>query len=169
VCLWWTPSLFLPTMRTSETLGERNALNPMIAPSYVVASLILLMFHLESFWYRPNESEEIADEHRFDESVLVWIQAEEKDDEDRVAVLRKMVKNIRWLANKVGCNRIILHSFAHLGPSKADPAVADELINEVSRRLRDRGFEVHIVPFGTFHEFAMHVKGPSLAKVFKMF
>ncbi len=132
--------------------------------------MILLMFHLESFWYRPNEAETgVRDEHRFGESVLVWIQAEERDHKNRIAVLRKMVKNIKWLAQKVGCNRIILHSFAHLGTSKADPEFADALIEEVANRLRERGFEVHIVPFGTFHEFAMHVKGPSLAKVFKTF
>ncbi len=131
--------------------------------------MILLMFHLESFWYRPNESMAVRDEHRFGESVLVWIQAEERDHDNRIAVLRKMVKNIRWLAQKVGCERIILHSFAHLGESKADPDFAEELINEVAQRLEKRGLEVHIVPFGAFHEFAMHVKGPSLAKVFKTF
>ncbi|MCF2136684.1 MAG: threonyl-tRNA synthetase editing domain-containing protein [Candidatus Thorarchaeota archaeon] len=128
------------------------------------------MFHLESFWYRPNEADEaIKDEHRYGDSILVWIQAEERDEENRTAVLRKMVKNIRWLAQKVGTKTVILHSFAHLGPSKADPKVADEIIEEVAERLRAREFEVHIVPFGIFHEFAMHVRGPSIAKVYKAF
>ncbi len=132
--------------------------------------MLLLMFHLESFWYRPNEADDsIRDEHKFGDSILVWIQAEERDETNRVAVLRKMVKNIRWLAQKVGVKTIILHSFAHLGPSKADPSVADEIIEEVARRLKERDFDVHIVPFGIFHEFSMHVKGPSIAKVFKSF
>ncbi len=132
--------------------------------------LLLLMFHLESFWYRPNESDDsVRDEHKFGDSVLVWIQAEPRDAENKTAVLRKMVKNIRWLAQKVDTNTIILHSFAHLGLEKADPALADEIIEEVARRLKERNFDVHIVPFGMFHEFAMHVHGPSIAKVFKSF
>ncbi|MHA1615080.1 MAG: threonyl-tRNA synthetase editing domain-containing protein [Candidatus Thorarchaeota archaeon] len=123
------------------------------------------MFHVESFWYRLNESNENKTE--VGESVLVWIHSEESDESDRSRVIRKMVKNIRWLSNKVGCETVILHSFAHLDDSKADPDFADSLIEEVALKLRDRDYDVHIVPFGHFYEFNVHVKGPSLAKVFK--
>jgi hypothetical protein len=119
------------------------------------------MFHVEHFWFRPNKSTEEA-APAFAEALLVWIQSEEKDEADRVAVLRKMVKNIRWLAQKVGTSIVILHSFAHLGESKAKSEFADALIDEAALRLRDREYVVHIVPFGAFHEFKMHVKGPSL-------
>ena len=125
----------------------------------------LLMFHSESFWYRPNESEE--EKTQIGESILVWIHSEETDEENRSSVLRKMVKNIRWLSKKVECQTVVLHSFAHLDDSKASPDFADALIEEVAERLRDREFTVHIVPFGHFYEFNLHVKGPSLAKVFK--
>lgn len=127
--------------------------------------LRLLMLHSESFWYRPNESEE--EKTQIGESILVWIHSEETDEENRSSVLRKMVKNIRWLSKKVECQTVVLHSFAHLDDSKASPDFADALIEEVAMRLRDREFHVHIVPFGHFYEFNLHVKGPSLAKVFK--
>jgi len=78
-----------------------------------------------------------------------------------------MVKNIRWLTKKIDCSSVTLHSFAHLDDSKADPDFADALIEEVASRLREREYTVHIVPFGQFYEFNLHVKGPSLAKVFK--
>jgi hypothetical protein len=124
------------------------------------------MLHVDSFWYRPDES---RPEDRVDigESLLVWIHSEEEDESNRTGVLRKMVKNIRWLAQKIDCSTVTLHSFAHLDDSKADPAFAYSLIEEVARRLRNREFDVHVVPFGQFNEFNMHVKGPSLAKVFK--
>jgi hypothetical protein len=125
------------------------------------------MFHLESFWFRQNETE--YDKTRFGESLLVWIHSEAADISNRAGVLRKMIKNIRWLAQKVSCNRVILHSFAHLDESKADPEFASDLIVEVVDKLSQQGFEVHTVPFGHFFEFDMHVKGPSLAKVFKQF
>jgi len=125
------------------------------------------MFHLESFWFRQNESEE--DKTQLDESMLVWIHSEAADDANRSGVLRKMVKNIRWLSQKVSCTRIILHSFAHLDESKANPDFTRDLIDEVADRLQKQGFDVYMVPFGHFFEFDMHVKGPSLAKVFKQF
>ncbi|MDH4214035.1 MAG: threonyl-tRNA synthetase editing domain-containing protein [Candidatus Thorarchaeota archaeon] len=125
------------------------------------------MFHLESFWFRRNESEDARTQ--LGESVLVWIHSEVADLSNHTSVLRKMVKNIRWLSQKVSCNRIILHSFAHLDESKAESDFAAALINEVADKLQQQGFEIHMVPFGHFFEFDMHVKGPSLAKVFKQF
>ena len=124
------------------------------------------MLHLDSFWYRPNESE--TDERtEIGESLHVWIHSEGEDEDNRSGVIRKMVKNIRWLAKKIECNAVTLHSFAHLDDSKADPEFADSLIKEVADRLRERDYDVHIVPFGHFYEFNLHVRGPSLAKVFK--
>lgn len=123
------------------------------------------MFHAESFWYRANESD--VDKEQIGESILVWIHSELEDENNRDNVLRKMVKNIRWLSKKAECETVVLHSFAHLDDSKANPDFADSLIEEVASRLRDRSFTVHIVPFGHFYEFNLHVKGPSLAKVFK--
>ncbi len=127
------------------------------------------MFHLEHFWFRPNESSNNLDGDSIDECLLVWIQSEPKDEGNRPSVLRKMVKNIRWLANKIEVGTIVLHSFAHLDDAKADPDFAEALITEVFEKLTSRDFEVHIVPFGMFFEFKMHVMGPSLAKVFKQF
>ena len=125
----------------------------------------LLMFHVESFWFRSNDSEE--EKTSLGESLIVWIHSEESDESNRSSILRKMVKNIHWLLKKVGCETVVLHSFAHLADSKASPDFADRLIEEVAIKLSDREYDVHIVPFGHFYEFNLHVKGPSLAKVFK--
>ncbi|MHA2424404.1 MAG: threonyl-tRNA synthetase editing domain-containing protein [Candidatus Thorarchaeota archaeon] len=127
------------------------------------------MFHLESFWYRPNKASSDDEGTSLSESLLVWIQSEKSDEDDRTGILRKMVKNIRWLAKKADTTNIILHSFAHLGESKSDPEFADALIEELASRLLEREYDIHIVPYGKFYEFKMHVKGPSLAKVFKQF
>ena len=128
------------------------------------------MFHLDEFWFKPYDEDTIIEskEASFAESILVWIQSEAKDEDDRTAVLRKMIKNIRWLSQKVNCTTIILHSFAHLGESKSDSDFADSIIEETATRLRDRDFTVHIIPLG-LNEFKMHVRGPSLSKVFKAF
>ncbi|MGY5852952.1 MAG: threonyl-tRNA synthetase editing domain-containing protein [Candidatus Thorarchaeota archaeon] len=131
----------------------------------------LLMFHVKEFWYSPHivDDTTVTVETQLDESILVWIQAEVKDEGDRTTVLRKTVKNIRWLCKKADCSSVILHSFAHLGESKSEPDFANDLIEETAQRLVDREFDVHIVPFGKFYQFKMHVMSPSLAKVFKVF
>jgi hypothetical protein len=134
-----------------------------------VVFMRLLMFHAESFWYKLNESDDNDHGTTIGESILVWIHSEEKDPDDRIGVLRKMVKNIRWLAKKAGINSVVLHPFAHLDDSKADPKFAEELIMETAERLRERDYVVHVVEYGVFTEFKTHVKGPSLAKVFKAF
>ncbi len=127
------------------------------------------MFHVESFWYRVNESDESDSGTAFDDSLLVWIHSEEKDEKDRASVLRKMIKNIRWLAQKNDTTSIVLHPFAHLEDNKANPEFAEDLIRETAKKLGERDFSVHIVEYGVFTEFKTHVKGPSLAKVFKQF
>ncbi|MFW9849509.1 MAG: threonyl-tRNA synthetase editing domain-containing protein [Candidatus Thorarchaeota archaeon] len=126
----------------------------------------LLMYHVGSFWYRPYEEIEKGKGIQFGESLLVWVQSEEQDPNERVGILRKMVKNIRWLAKKHNLSSIILHSFAHMGESKADTGFTEDLIAEVASRLIERDYSVHIIPTG-LNEFKMHVFGPSLAKVFK--
>ncbi|NHJ13684.1 MAG: hypothetical protein EAX95_08405 [Candidatus Thorarchaeota archaeon] len=130
----------------------------------------MLMLHVSHFWFIPEEDKSSESAKKsFGESILVWIQSERHDKEDRPGILRKMTKNIRWLCGKVGVESVILHSFAHLSDSKAKSSVANGIIEETAERLLERGFKVYIVPFGQFNEFEMHVKAPSLAKVFKSF
>ncbi len=130
----------------------------------------MLMFHVKDYWYAPydEDSDSSGTATRFEDCILVWVEAESKDIDDRTAVLRKMVKNIRWIAQKHRLRQVVLHSFAHLGGEKATPEEAQAIIEETATRLRTREYDVHIVHAG-LNEFAMHVCGPSLAKVFKAF
>ncbi|TFG06631.1 hypothetical protein EU522_01435, partial [Candidatus Thorarchaeota archaeon] len=80
----------------------------------------MLMFHVSHFWYIAEEDQSAESaKHTLGESILVWIQAERHDSDDRAGILRKMVKNIRWLCSKVNMDSVILHSFAHLSDSRA--------------------------------------------------
>lgn len=126
----------------------------------------LLMFHTKTFWCKPfvpssDESEKTA----FDNSLVVFIHVEENDKE-KSDIVNKAVGNIKWLANKNKTGTVILHSFAHLSNSKSDPETANNMIQKISEKLK-KNLTTHIVPFGQFYEFSIHVLGPSLAKVFK--
>lgn len=126
----------------------------------------LLMFHTKTFWYKPLiPSSDELDKTTFDNSLVVFIHVEESDKE-KSDITSKAVGNIKWLANKNKTNTVILHSFAHLSNSKSDPETANNLIEKISEKLK-KNLTIHIVPFGQFYEFSIHVLGPSLARVFK--
>lgn len=132
------------------------------------------MFHVRDFWYRTHrrnlESEvERQEEGEMPGGLLAWVHVESRDLESVDDTVRKAIKNLKWLARKVGVRRITLHSFAHLSNDTASPEAAQQLLGDVAQRLRSVDFEVHETPWGHFNEFRMHVEGPSLAKVWKEF
>ena len=79
------------------------------------------------------------------------------------------IKQIKWLAGKFATTNVVLHSFAHLATSRAEPAAADALLADMRDRLAAAGYRGAYRPFGYFNEFRLHVAGPSLAKVFVEF
>jgi hypothetical protein len=129
------------------------------------------MFHLEEFWYIPYSYDTSTNEKKrinFHDVILIWIHSEESDETNSSKVFRKTIKNIRWMANKSDCKHVILHSFVHLGESKASISFTEDFIEKIASRLSEGGLIIHVIPSG-LNEFSMHVKGPSLSKVFKTF
>jgi hypothetical protein len=110
-----------------------------------------------------NVEEEIA------EAVVVFLHAEVADGGEarRVPILRKTLKHIKWLANKRELKNIVIHSFAHLGGDTAESGMAEQLIEEISQRLQETGYNVWVTPFGYFCEWDLSVYGDSLAKVWQ--
>jgi hypothetical protein len=134
----------------------------------------LLMFYTHKWWYKTArkslpEAPELTREEETLEAVVVFFHSEQKDEENRKSVVQKFVKNIKWLAGKFESKNVVLHSFNHLGTSKASPEFAGSVLEEVSERLERTGYSVMSTPFGYFNEFDMHVAGDSLAKVYKEF
>lgn len=126
----------------------------------------LLMFHIKSFWYKPFISDSVGSEKTTLENSLVAFIHVEENDKEKSDIINKAVGNIKWLAKKNNTNMVVLHSFAHLSSNKSDPETANDLIQKISEKLK-KSLTTHIVPFGQFYEFSIHVMGPSLAKVFK--
>jgi hypothetical protein len=131
----------------------------------------LLLLYAPDYWMRPFEKNlpEISGasgELKMENVIVALIHAEERDQTDAGSVVTKAVKNIKWLARKFDTTQVVLHSFAHLSSSKAEPVFAEQLLQQMAERLRSVGFTVATTPFGYFNEFRVHVAGPSLAKVF---
>lgn len=126
----------------------------------------LLMFYTKSFWYKPYSPDSPETEKTsFENCLVIFIHVEEAD-KGKSDVVDKVVGNIKWLANKNKTSTVVLHSFAHLSNNKSDPDTAYDIIQKISEKLKKKLF-THLVPFGQFYEFSVHVLGSSLAKVFK--
>lgn len=130
------------------------------------------MFYSPEFWFKtyekvlPDVPEQNVD-RSVKNAIVVFYHTEAGDTEREGNVLKKFIKNIKWLTGKFNTSNLVLHSFNHLSTSKAPPDFTRNLIDSAKERLADSGFTITETPFGYLNEWKMHVAGESLAKVFK--
>jgi len=134
----------------------------------------LLLIYCKKFGYTPtvktvdNASENNLPAH-FENVQTAFIQVEQKDVERDKEVEKKLVKNLKWICGKNQVKTVILHSFAHLSESKAEPQFTKLLLNSIEERMINAGYEVSQTPFGYFLDLQVDAPGFSLARVFKSF
>ncbi len=138
----------------------------------------LLMFRASRFaWFPFERIIEDADAPRPEEvevteAAVIFIHTEKADQIAPGKTLTKTLKNIKWIANKRGLRRVVLHSppwGTHLGGDTAESDFARQLLLDAAGRLCDTGYEVWITPFGWVCTWELAVYGEALAKVFKGF
>jgi len=132
----------------------------------------LLMFDTNEFWYKTfsktvEQAVTCDKEESTKDSLVIFINVEKEDEIQKDKVVRKAVDNICWLVKKTDRKKVVLHSFGHLSESKSDIGFAEEAIEAINDRLAQKGLATSVTPFGYFLEFKIHVKGESLAKVWK--
>jgi hypothetical protein len=132
----------------------------------------LLMFDVDEFWYKPfsktiERAETFDGEGSVRGSLVIFINVEGEDEQRQDKVVKKAAEHICWLARKTDRNKVLLHSFAHLSDSKSSVDFAGSTIKAIEERLNAKGLDAGMTPFGYFLEFKIHVKGDSLAKVWK--
>jgi len=134
----------------------------------------LLMIYADKFAYKTSvknlESASTSDEEKIIENALLgFIHVELKDEENLSAIETKLIKNVKWAARKNEINTVVLHSFAHLAESKADPEVTKQLLDNAESRLINAGYITHQTPFGYFLDLDIKAPGHSFARLFKEF
>ncbi len=134
----------------------------------------LLLLYAHDYWLKPFEKSvpdapERTEPMATREAVVALVHVEAHDPTEHAKRVTQGIKQIKWLAGKFNTKNVVLHSFAHLASTRAEPVAADALLADMRDRLAASGFEVHVSPFGYFNEFRLHVAGPSLAKVFAEF
>lgn len=134
----------------------------------------LLMVYCDKFGYEPDNKnlEDFPDvkEGTVFESILVaFIHAESQDEYDAKGVETKLIKNLKWAAKKNNTKRILLHSFAHLSESRAEPHFTKRLFDQAQSRLQNAEYESYQTPFGYFLALDVKAPGKSEARIFKSF
>lgn len=134
----------------------------------------LLMIYMNKFSYKPTiktieSMPDFSEGNEYENVQAAFIQAEKEDEEKESEVKKKLLKNLKWIAGKNNTKHIILHSFAHLSESKANPEFTKALFDNIDERLTNSGFTVEQTPFGYFLDLNVEAPGFSLARVFKEF
>ncbi len=134
----------------------------------------LLMIYCDRFAYKPQvktlpDFPNYEDGEAFENVLVAFIQMEETDAEDTKYYETKLVKSLKWAAKKNETNHIILHSFAHLSMSKAEPQLTKTFFDIVDERLKNTGYDVSQTPFGYFLDIDVKAPGRSSARIFKTF
>ncbi len=131
----------------------------------------VLIFYTKSFSYTPQiknlENAPAPGESKsFEDCLLACIQIEAADEEKDVKSReKKLVNHLKWAARKNNTKRIVLHSFAHLGESKADVGFTKEVFDAAQKRLENADHEVAQTPFGYFLDLKIDAPGFSLARI----
>lgn len=131
----------------------------------------LLMLFVHEYWLEPYEKSlpeapDVTQPVEMQSAVVALIHVEAHDAERHAKLVTKAIKQIKWLARKFASRNVVLHSFAHLATTTAEPRHAEQMLSSMQERLTRSGYTVQTTPFGYFNEFRLHVAGPSLAKVF---
>ncbi|MBN2639087.1 MAG: hypothetical protein JXR65_08365 [Bacteroidales bacterium] len=132
----------------------------------------LLMIYCEQFRYNPvsktlEDFPEITEGGSFNRALVAFIQTEEADMDDEKNIETKMVKNLKWAAKKNNTQKVVLHSFAHLSESKADPHFTKHLFDLVENRMNNADYNCEQTPFGYFLDIDVKAPGISQARIFK--
>ncbi|MEE4285317.1 MAG: threonyl-tRNA synthetase editing domain-containing protein [Mariniphaga sp.] len=131
----------------------------------------VLVMYVDEFSYIPAQknlenAEDIEKGAAFTDSILAFIHVEETDEQyDIKSREKKLVNHLKWTARKNSCQKIILHSFAHLSDSKASVEFTKQLFDLAEKRLQNGEYQTTQTPFGYFLDLNIKAPGHSLARI----
>ncbi len=132
----------------------------------------ILFIHADRMEYEALEktkfAEEVPDEQlkgSFEDVLVCFVCAEEADEADVPRIASKAADEVRDVASQVKERRILLYPYAHLSPSLAHPAKAQEILAALKEEVRSRDLDVHRSPFGWYKSFDIACKGHPLSEL----
>jgi len=132
----------------------------------------VLLWYTREFAYEPTlktveEAKEIQHGEAHHDALIAFIHAEETDKEKETSIEKKLAKLLKWAAKKNETRVVVLHSFAHLSESKADPEFTKAFFDRLETRLQNAAYKTAQTPFGYFLDLEMKAPGKPSARIFK--
>lgn len=131
-----------------------------------------LMIHSDYLRYKTRSktkiAEDIEDEKRasgVDNALVAFIAVEEADEENPELIIKKAVKEILSVQNRVNADNIVVYPYAHLSSSLSNPNVAQQILKGIEAELTDNNEAVLRVPFGWYKSFELACKGHPLSEL----
>jgi len=131
----------------------------------------MLIWHVDAFVAEPTERgrSKVADETpqtvRVEEALIVFAASEKADEPEPGAVAERAVAAVIDVAQRLGEQTIVLHSFAHLFVELSSPVTAKAILDQMHSALEAQGYSVQQSAFGWFNRLEMRAKGHPLSRV----
>ena len=130
------------------------------------------MIHSDYLRYKTRSktkiAEDIDDEKRdtgVDDALVAFIAVEKEDEENPEIIIKKSVKEILNVQNKVNAKNIVVYPYAHLSSSLSNPDVAQLILKGIEAELISNNEAVMRVPFGWYKSFELSCKGHPLSEL----
>jgi threonyl-tRNA synthetase len=114
-----------------------------------------------------EEGVEKGKKERVEECLVVFTAVEKRDESNTKEIVKKYLKEIKDIAEKVNTKTIVLYPYAHLSSSLSNPKVAEEVMKEAEKKLK--GYKVSRAPFGWYKAFDVSCKGHPLSELSREF
>ena len=133
-----------------------------------------LFLHVDYIKFKPLKKalknvEPLSDKEKKGSTIkdaLAILTAVEKSDVDVDKIVKKLVENIKEIAESVKVKNIVLYPYAHLSSDLASPNKAIEILKKAEEMLKkEKGLSIFKAPFGYYKEFEVKVKGHPLAEL----
>ncbi|MEA3254856.1 MAG: threonyl-tRNA synthetase editing domain-containing protein, partial [Candidatus Altiarchaeota archaeon] len=112
-----------------------------------------------------KDAEELGDEEREAENVIVAFIAVEKIDEiNPDSVVTQLVDEIKETMKKVGAESIAIYPYAHLSSSLGGVGTARKVLDDAYMRLKNE-YKTIKAPFGWYKTFEIRCKGHPLSEL----
>ena len=141
-------------------------------PVFSPTTMRILFIHSDYLEYEVKEktkdAQPISEDQRrgrMEDALVCFITAEEKDEKDLSGTASSAVREIVDVAGTVKTRRVVVYPYAHLSPSLASPAPAQEMFSAITDSLGKEGYEVLASPFGYYKSFRIACKGHPLSEL----
>jgi len=132
--------------------------------------MIILLIHASDFSFSVKEKaiknpEEPKLSSLKKENVLVAFTTVEKGDDEEI--VKRAVKEVIDVYNKVKASAIVIYPYAHLSDNLESPSLAIPILEKMENVIKQENVEVYRAPFGWYKQFMINCYGHPLSELSK--